>query len=190
MSDFEQITFLGATVRQFNCNLGWNRETTTVTIGLVEDETNGDSFRNPGIFALEVFSFYDFQYHGIVTNIEESKGADGNPLLNVTLTDPRQFLSGVHLILDGYNGGVFNVPNLYNIYGQLELVSYGYSGRVSGGIPYSKVREGLLSLINTVPINYRRIQYRIDLSGLPNVPDDYLFSSSDIKTSCIYFKIV
>ena len=180
MSDFEQITFLGATVRQFNCNLGWNRETTTVTIGLVEDETNGDSFRNPGIFALEVFSFYDFQYHGIVTNIEESKGADGNPLLNVTLTDPRQFLSGVHLILDGYNGGVFNVPNLYNIYGQLELVSYGYSGRVSGGIPYSKVREGLLSLINTVPINYRRIQYRIDLSGLPNVPDDYLFSSSDM----------
>lgn len=181
MSDFEQITFLGATVRQFNCNLGWNRETTTVTIGLVEDETNGDNFTNPGIFSLARFTFYDFEYYGILTNIEETKGADGNPLLNVTLTDPRQFLSGVHLILDGYSGGVFNVPNLYNIYGQLELVSYGYSGRVSGGIPYGKVREGLLSLINTVPINYRGIQYQIDLSGLPNVPPNYLISSSDMS---------
>jgi hypothetical protein len=177
---FDQVTFLGATVRQFNCNLGWNKEVTSINISLVEDESNGDSFSNPGIFSLAYFRFYEFDYYGIVTNIEESKGQDGNPLLNVVLSDPRQFLSGVHLILDGYNGGVFNVPNLYNIYGYLENIEFGYSKRVSGGIPYSKVREGLLALINTVPINYRGIDYQVDLSGLPNIPDNYLINSNDM----------
>ena len=180
MPEFNQTTFLGATVTQFNCNLGWNKEATTVSIGLVEDESNGDNFINPGIFSLSLFRFESFSYHGILTNIDETKGQDGNPLINVTLTDPRQFLSGVHLILGGYNIGVFGVPNLYNIYGYLENISYGNSHRTSAGIPYAKVREGLLALINLVPIVYRGITYLVDLSGLPNIPGSYYISSTDM----------
>ena len=35
----------------------------------------------------------------------------------------REILNGVQLIIDGYTGSIFNVPNLYNIFGYLESIS-------------------------------------------------------------------
>lgn len=179
--DFEAQTFLGCTVRNFSCNTGWGRDPTTVTIGLVEDRKRKESFTNPLLHSLAYFDFLGWYYYGILTNIDENVSESGNRLFEVVLTDPRQFLEGVTLILDGYAGQVHNVPNLFNIYGYLEGIEYGYSQRNSAGIPWGKVAEGVNALMLNGGITNRNNSYNLDLSGLPVIDPSYRLTDTNMS---------
>jgi hypothetical protein len=181
MSEFEAQTFLGCTIRNFNCNTGWGRDPTTVTVSLVEDKKRQEEFTNPLLHSLAYFNFISWDYHGILTNIDENISESGNRLFEVVLTDPRQFLEGVTLILDGYAGPVHNVPNLFNIYGYLESVEYGYSQRTSAGIPWGKIAEGVNRLMLNGSIVNRNNVYNLDLSGLPVIDPTYRISDPEMS---------
>jgi hypothetical protein len=61
-----------------------------------------------------------FIFGGILQSYTQNRGGDGNPVFSASVTDPREILSNVVLLLDNYSGTTFNNPNLLNLYGFLE----------------------------------------------------------------------
>lgn len=64
---------------------------------------------------------YDsFVFGGVLQDVNQTKDTGGNPLYNVSVSDPREILSNCMLILNNYAGTTYNNKNLFNIYGFLE----------------------------------------------------------------------
>ena len=61
-----------------------------------------------------------FIFGGILQSYMQNRGGDGNPVFSVNVTDPREILSNVVLLLDNYAGTTYNNPNMLNLYGFLE----------------------------------------------------------------------
>lgn len=61
-----------------------------------------------------------FNFGGILQSYTQNKGAGGKPVYSVQLTDPREILSNVAVLLNNYQGTTFNNKNLINLYGFLE----------------------------------------------------------------------
>jgi hypothetical protein len=59
-------------------------------------------------------------FGGILQSYTQNRGGEGNPTYAVSMTDPRELLGNVELILGNYAGSTFNNPNMLNIYGFLE----------------------------------------------------------------------
>ena len=59
-------------------------------------------------------------FGGILQSYVQNRGPGGNPTYSVQVTDPREILSNVILILNNYTGSTFNTKNIFNIYGFLE----------------------------------------------------------------------
>lgn len=62
---------------------------------------------------------YHFTFGGILQAYNQSLSAEGASSYQVQVTDPREILSNLTLILNGYSGGTI-LPNIMNIYGLLE----------------------------------------------------------------------
>jgi hypothetical protein len=61
-----------------------------------------------------------FNFGGILQSYTQNKGNGGKPTYAVQLTDPREILSNVAVLLNDYQGTTFNNKNLINVYGFLE----------------------------------------------------------------------
>ena len=59
-------------------------------------------------------------FGGILQSYTQNRGTNGNPLYSVQVTDPREILSNVKLLLNNYTGSVHDSDNIFNIYGFLE----------------------------------------------------------------------
>lgn len=164
----EQTQFLGASIRNFTCSLGWNSQVTELRVGLVNDPSNGDAFLPPNIGSPVYFAFGNLSIGGLLTNVTTNRGPEGNPLFEVTVQDPRSILEGVQLILEGYNGSTFSVPNLYNIFGYLEAL--GDAGTNSSGMEWFRIRRAFLILQESSPIRFAGYSYYLDLSNLSSLP--------------------
>lgn len=180
MSDPTQQHFLGCSIRNFNINIGWANQATTLSIGLVEDDSLYERF-DGYIGQLVRFQYEDWMFDGILTNVKETKSESGNRLWEVVVSDPRELLSGVQMIISGYSGYTYNVPNLYNVYGYLESTGYGNSGINSAGIQWRTIRDTVMYLNQITPIYLAGVPYFIDLSLLPDIPNDYRISSTNIS---------
>ncbi len=147
----QQTNLLGASIESLSCNLGWNEQTSSVSIGLVTDPCTvpvggrpkvhynasldpvETMAADPGFFGAAGFSIIgtpcyvrwgSFEYCGIIKSWQESEGSEGLRY-TVQLVDPREILEGVQLIVGDYAGTVGNAYNIFNIYGFLE--SFGQS---------------------------------------------------------------
>ena len=67
------------------------------------------------------FRLGNFEYSGIISDFNKSVGSNGTTY-RVKLTDPREILNGIHLILGDYAGAVYQTGNInvYNVYGFME----------------------------------------------------------------------
>lgn len=182
---FTQQTFLGASIRSFNGTIGWGGTPSKVTVQLVEDPKNGDSF-TPVIGTPVLFSYSGWTFGGIVKSFTQDGGSGGNPLYTVIIEDPRSILNGTEIILNNYTGSTYGVPNLLNVYGYLESAGgFGASRVNSAGIPWKNVRDGIIALTSGANNTYGNnivlgsYSYEIDLSELPNLPDYYRISAQD-----------
>jgi len=182
----EQTEFLGASVTGFNCNLGWGESVSTLGVDLVEDLRAEQSFINPSVGAPTLFNFNGWLFGGIIQSWEKKISTGGSPIYSVHIEDPREVLNGCHIILNGYTGTV-NLPNLINVYGYLENLSFGSSGRNEGGIKASKIRSAIISLTNGADPSYGGLikilgnSYKLDLSNLPTMPDYYRIPNDSIS---------
>jgi len=89
--------------------------------------TNPDpGFTYPNIGAPVYFRVANFEYSGIIQGWTVKEGSDGNPVFSVKIVDPRVILDNVQVILDNYEGSLYDsttrrsVYNLLNVYGYLE----------------------------------------------------------------------
>jgi hypothetical protein len=201
-----RINFLNASVIDFNLNMGWANEPTILTAHLVEDDvinqniyldkeyvnSSGGRIRRPpnrvgrfrfmAVGSLQKFTAGDWSFYGIITSYRIIKNASGNPIYEVTLADPREFLAGVQIVIDHYNGFTYGVPNLYNVYGYLEQTyGFGASQVNANGMPWRLIRDTFIQLCLSTPPVLRGVPYILDLSELPNIPEDYRIGSTNIS---------
>jgi hypothetical protein len=72
-------------------------------------------------------------FGGILQSYIQNRGPGGNPLYSVQVTDPREILSNVTVLLNNYAGSTFNTKNIFNVYGFLEHnFSITLSGQLMG----------------------------------------------------------
>ena len=196
MSEFTQQTFLGASISDFNIDLGWNEQSTAMSVFLVEDEENGDLF-TPKVRGNEFFigcpvyfQYNDWKFGGILQNWVQSQSTGGFPTYKVDITDPKEILDGIQLILNNFqlqgNDATFyknEMPNLFNIFDFWETDpiaiqfgggSFGGAGVNENGMLWSLVRDGYIHLQNAYgPARTNGVSIFIDFAGLPTPPLDY-----------------
>jgi hypothetical protein len=177
---FTQQTFLGASIRNFSGGVGWKSQSSTLTVGLVEDPSNNDNFNPPTMGSPVSFSYDGWNFHGILQEYKRKYGQDGNPIIDVQLQSPTELLDGVQLILQDYTGGTYGLPNLYNIYGYLETV-FGFGGSLSNdtGLPWKYVRDSFIQLQYQSPINFRGSRYICTPFWGTNILPDYYRVAGD-----------
>jgi hypothetical protein len=109
--------------------------TRTVSGGGTFDKNNFTSLSPNQYVNLETNQIWDFTsyvtnsltrgadhivFGGILQSYMQNRGPGGNPLYSVQVTDPREILSNVILVLNNYAGTTFNTQNVFNIHGFLE----------------------------------------------------------------------
>jgi len=178
---FEQTLFCGCSILDFAVQVGWNEQSSSLTVNVVEDTCSGNvkkywdetltpqtttdadpGFIYPDVGSPAYFRINDFEYCGIIQSWTEKKGANGNPIYSIKMTDPRIILDSVQIIVDDYVSGVNGLYNLINVYGYLEATDldcptitvngiefgspaggFGGSSINSRGIPWNNVKGAL-----------------------------------------------
>jgi hypothetical protein len=165
-----QATFFGCSVVSFSTSIGWNEQSSELTVKLVED--CNQTFSHPKIGTPHTFTMGDFKFRGILESWIESRDSGGNPIYTVKLGDPRIILDGVQLIVGDYYGRiadneVFNgtAPfNLFNIAGYIDNTASSQDNAVNcpsspalqtskytnrpRGIPWNRIKTAIGQLIN------------------------------------------
>ena len=166
----DQIRYCGATVTNIRSSLGFGGQTSSLIVGLVEDTVGGDNFIAPVIGSPTYFDYNGWSFGGLVQKYDRSRGA-GGILYEVNIEDPRNVLSGVKLIINGYTGSTYGIPNLYNVYGYLES-TYGYGSSGVGsksGMSARLIAQAAAALTNTSPIKFNGYSFYLDLTNLINI---------------------
>lgn len=192
MSEIQQTQFLGLSVTSFNCTLGWGDSVSEVQIRLVQDTSNGDTVPDiQDIMGRPVsFTFGEFRFDGIVQFFGRDDSTEGSPLYNATITDPRKLLDFTKVILSDYTDPI-TVPNLINAYGYLEESAFGSSGINESGIKWNVLRGALVDVTNVLggayggSIIFRGRNYRLDLTTLPVLSDDFRLGGNAMSMSDI-----
>lgn len=180
--------FLGASIVSYSATLGWGGQQSNLNVTLVEDPANGDLFSPPEVGAPVYFQFEGQRFGGILQNWRKSSDSGGNPLYDVSVVDPREVLNGVQLILSGYSGGTYGMPNIINIYGYLESFGFGFSQAQTTGIPWVNIIAALNQMVaagyggafgNTITL--KGYNYELDLSQIPLIPSYYRIGGDSIS---------
>ena len=190
----EQQSFLGSSITNWSCSLGWNETSSQLSVLLVDDPLRNEAFtpyteHSPDIGEPVFFQYGDFEFGGLLQNWERTRGPDGNPVYSVSIIDPRELLAGTQLILSNYAAGVSAVPNIINPYGYWESEGFGMSEVNQAGMPWYKILT-TISVLTTPyspvnifggPIRFKGHDYFVDLSNLPAVPNYYRMGGLSIS---------
>ena len=142
----EHTLFLGCSVVDFSCTMGWNEQASSIDVTLVEDPCTAPSshpknyyplpgqsrtttsadpgFIYPTIGAPVYFRVGSFEFAGVVQSWSRKNDTGGNPTFQISITDPRFLLENLQIIVSDYADSVSNVYNLINAYGYLESLGY------------------------------------------------------------------
>ena len=145
-----QTLFCGLTVKNFSVNVGWNEQSSSLTVELVEDTCSGFKYYwdanlnrqvwespDPGFVEPEpgcaaYFRIEEnpkgvtealrggFEYCGIIESWSVKYDAGGNGIYYVKMTDPRSILSNTEILVNDYVGNTEDIFNLINVYGFVE----------------------------------------------------------------------
>jgi hypothetical protein len=186
--------FLGATIIGFSSSAGWNGSVGELTCDVIQDDCVGggvawgdygngnsyiatsDFFDPPPLGYPVTFRYGGFSFSGILQNWKEKNSATGPKTYRCHIVDPRSIVEGTQIILSAYNGEIFGLPGLVNVFGWLEhnygiycpeygtfglyppmgmgaVLSYyparGFGGAdVDGGLGWGQIRDSLTYLLN------------------------------------------
>lgn len=156
----------------------------------------------------------NFEYGGIVQSYSEINDPSQKPGFTLNLTDPREILQRCQVVLGGYVGGTYSVPNVFNVYGFAESLGttctdallsdlsgpghYGGSFRNDAGISWNRVKRSLSIMTSHLPklvnswgmgrIKLGEYEYCLDLSEIPEIIG-YRFASTSLSISDIINEI-
>jgi hypothetical protein len=95
---------------------GKKKSSVLESFNVLYKEIYGATAGEPSDAAKETFCF-----GGILQSFVENRSENGNPLFSVQVVDPREILSNVTIIMNGYCESVLQTHNLFNLYGFLEF---------------------------------------------------------------------
>ena len=123
-----------------------------------------------------VFWFQDLYFGGLITSWKANGSQGGSPTYEIEMKSGSSLLKGCQLIIDEYAGTVAslignisvpshydinlpflshtatieqgNLPNVFNIYGYWEQVSFGNSGRTDNGVPARNIYNALVNMLS------------------------------------------
>lgn len=188
---FTQQQFLGASIQSFNSSIRRGDGSAELNVVVIVDDKNGDT--TPTFVTGEtkigqpVYFVYDeFSFGGILRSYNKLQDSNNNPQYSCIITDAREILSGVQIIVSEYAGPV-SIPNIYNVYGYYEDISYGNSGNNDSGMPLYNVYAGLSTLVGQRPIQFRGdiaagtvFYFGLDITELPIFSANYRISGPNI----------
>lgn len=180
---FEQTLFCGCSILDFAANVGWNDQSSSITVNIAQDTCSGNlrtywdetlteqtttdpdpGFIYPDVGSPAYFRIADFEYCGIIQSWTEKKGSNGNPVFSVKLTDPRIILDSVQIVVDDYVSGVNNLYNLINVYGYLEATDLDCPPITVGGVEFGSPAGGFGgSSINSRGIPWNNIKGALNI---------------------------
>lgn len=180
MAIFEQTTFLGASITDASCKIGFNGDQAQLNVNVVVDPKNEDDFDPVPTGHPATFELGRFRFRGLLQSAVRRNDFGANPAYTVNIVDCRDILDGCQLIMNSYSGFVGPLKNLLNIYGYAEL-RYGFGGSLvnDSGMPWFLVKEGIEYIMeHNIPemggrFSFRGIEYTIDLSEMPIPPPYY-----------------
>jgi hypothetical protein len=155
----QPLKFLGATVLSFNSSLGLGQSESSLTVQLIEDceASPPDLFlpnaldNNPNKIIVGdpvYFTAGSFTFGGILSSWNVKLGNSGR-IFEAKVTDPRQLLQNISVVIDSYNGTPKTAANYVNIYHHLEeqlCAQFGLSFNNEQGTPYLKIMEALITI--------------------------------------------
>jgi hypothetical protein len=181
------LKLFGSTVKNFRCSLGFETQTSSVDVSVVEDEDLGDYFLPPPVGSPAYITFGSLNFWGLLQKWVASASPDGLPAYDIRIEDPRAILEGTELILGGYSGTTAGVPNLLNCYGYWEnLLGFGGSQVNESGMPWSLIATAITNMTSSStsyggPLSFKGYNYNVDLSGLPTPPSYYRLGGNNIN---------
>ncbi len=180
---FSQTKFLNSSITAYTASGGYGDTPSQLSVSLIDDPANADLFTPGNVGRPVTFQFGRFTFTGILSAYHEDLST-GGLVYEATVVDPRDLLEGVQLILDGYTGSVFSIYNVLNVYGYLESFGFGASEKNETGIPWKYIRTAIHNLTQQTqqgiyggPLYFIQSRYIVDLSLLPNLPDDFRVGS-------------
>tara|TARA_R100000008_G_scaffold86088_1_gene77848 strand:- start:1663 stop:5052 length:3390 start_codon:yes stop_codon:yes gene_type:complete len=146
-------TFMGAAVIDFSASAGWNSETSTCSVNLVEDpQTAGATHfdpANPG--TAYIFSIGNLEFGGILQQWTENVSVGSGKTFSVSLNSPTTALEGSQVIMNSYEG-LIPIHNVFNPFGARENYAYGgiFGGAFtnSAGYPWGVLLQDIQNLVN------------------------------------------
>ena len=97
-------------------------------------------------------------FGGILQAYTQNRGGEGNPVYSVSLTDPRELLGNVELVLGNYTGSTFNNANMLNIFGFLEHNCSDALRAALEGHYDNPIGNGMQGQVQTIGVPPKRIQ--------------------------------
>lgn len=188
---FTRANFLGASVQGMQSSIRRGDGGAELTLTVYVDEKNGDRIPD---FATGVvkngspvyFTWGSFTFGGIIRNWKRVGSTSALYAYEVSISDAREILSGVQVIVSDYAGSV-TVPNLYNVYGYLENQGFGNSAVNESGMPLFNVVNYLTLLTALTPIQFRGddasngvLNFGLDLTELPIFSANYRIAGPSI----------
>lgn len=172
---------LGLTVKDYDVQLDYNGQSSSLRLGLVADPAAGDAPDVPDLGSPVTFEHAGLKFGGLLQQFAEIKGAGGNPVYEATVVDPREILAGAKVVTSGWAGAVpAGVKNVLNAYGYWEAAGFGESGSTAAGMPWQKVQAALTAMANDPAgtpyggmLEWAGARYGLDLRQLPRTPDFY-----------------
>ena len=193
-------TFMGAAVIDFSASAGWNSETSTCSVNLVEDpQTAGATHfdpANPG--TAYIFSIGNLEFGGILQQWTENVSVGSGKTFSVSLNSPTTALEGSQVIMNSYEGLV-PIHNVFNPFGARENYAYGgnfgASFTNSAGYPWGVLLQDIQNLVNNnyaggafggQYIRLGETSFKIDLSEISQLAGGlYWYRVSGTTTSLL-----
>ncbi len=159
-----QYIFCGCSVKTFSVSAGWNEQSSSMTVEVVQDPCVSEKIwwdktlqRQTGSIADPGFTSPDpgcavyfrieedpdgateadrggFEYCGLIESWTESFDSNGNPSYSIRLTDPRAVLENTQVIVGDTLEAHGGVWNLINAYAFVESLGYACSSSSVGAI--------------------------------------------------------
>jgi len=179
------IAVFGASLVKANFSIGLGGQTGQAQFTVVEDPAVPDTFAPPEPGEPSYFTISGLTFNGIIQKYDRIRSINGNPTFEVIVSDPKEILDCVQVVVGAYDGLTSYVDNVINAYGYWEDAGgFGYAQSNESGMSWDKISAAVVNLTTGAagpyggPIVFRGFEYSVDLSELPASVPNYRVGGS------------
>lgn len=188
------LKFLGASVISVNMTMGFNGSPASLSVNLVEDTQNSDTFIHPDTPSLYAFSLpkggvgqpiihvggYDlnpnafqptntpFYFCGLITGWQETKRDISGKTISVSLSDPREMFNGIQCLLGGFalsQNVTGSLPRYSDVKNVIDVFGFYDYGMTSGRNEYGITWDKIKYCLENIKATVNNISFEFYFTG-------------------------